>query len=118
MIGDVRTVLGWLTPRERWRWLALVPLVSLAALVEAAGALATFGLLRLVVEPDQVRTTPVVSQIWRAWPTDDPRAVVASLALGVGAFYLLRVGFLSWVDWVRQGVVYHSSAAADRKSVV
>lgn len=112
MIHDVRTVLRWLTPRERWPWLALVPLVSLSALIEAAGALATFGLLRLVVEPEQVRTAPVVSQIWRAWPTDDPRAVVAALALGVGVFYLVRALFLSWVDWVRQGVVFNSSAAA------
>ncbi len=112
MIRDVRTVLSWLAPRERWPWLALVPLVSLSALVEAAGALATFGLLRLVVEPEQVRTAPVVSQIWRAWPTDDPRAVVAALALGVGAFYLARALFLSWVEWVRQGIVFRSSAAA------
>ena len=111
-MGDVRTVLRWLAPRERWRWLALVPLVSLGALIEAAGALATFGLLRLVVEPEQVRTAPVVSQIWRAWPVDDPRAVVAALALGVGVFYLLRALFLSWVEWVRQGVVFTSAAAA------
>ena len=112
MIRDVRTVLRWLAPRERWPWLGLVPLVSLGALVEAAGALATFGLLRLIVEPEQVRTAPVVSQLWRAWPSDDPRAVVAALALGIGAFYLLRALFLSWVEWVRQGVIYRSSSAA------
>jgi ABC-type multidrug transport system fused ATPase/permease subunit len=112
VIRDVRTVLRWLAPRERWPWLALVPLVSLGALVEAAGALATFGLLRLVVEPEHVRTAPVVSQIWRAWPTDDPRAVVGALALGVGAFYLARALFLSWVEWVRQGVIFRSSSAA------
>ena len=112
MIRDVRTVLGWLAPRERWRWLALVPLVSIGALIEAGGALATFGLLRLVVEPDQVRTLPVVSQIWRAWPTDDPRAVVATLALAVGVFYLARALFLSWVEWLRQGIIFNSSAGA------
>ena len=95
MIRDVRTVLRWLAPRERWPWLGLVPLVSISALIEAGGALATFGLLRLVVEPEQVRTAPVVSQLWRAWPTDDPRAVVATLALGVGGFYLARALFLS-----------------------
>jgi ABC-type multidrug transport system fused ATPase/permease subunit len=105
-------VLRWLTPRERWPWLALVPLVTLGALIEAAGALATFGLLRLVVEPEHVRTAPVVSQVWRAWPVDDPRAVVAVLALAVGVFYLARAVFLTWVDWVRQGVVFNSSALA------
>ncbi len=112
VIRDVGMVLGWLTPRERWPWLALVPLVSIGALIEAGGALATFGLLRLVVDPDQVRTAPVVSQVWRAWPVDDPRAVVATLALGVGVFYLARALFLSWIEWVRHGVIFNSSSAA------
>ncbi len=112
MIRDLRTVLGWLAPRDRWRWLMLGPLVTVGALIEAVGALATFGLLRLVVEPEQVRTLPVVSQIWRAWPTDDPRAVVATLALSVGVFYLGRALFLSWVEWVRQGIIFTSSSGA------
>jgi ATP-binding cassette subfamily C protein len=86
--------------------------VGLAALIEAAGALAVFGLLRLVVDPAQVRTAPVVSAIWRAWPSDDPRGIVAALALGVGVFYVARAAFLSWADWVKQGVVYGSAAAA------
>ena len=112
MIGDIRSVLSWLPARERWRWLLLVPIVGLAALIEAAGALAVFGLLRLVVDPEQVRTAPVVSAIWRAWPSDDPRRIVAVLALGVGVFYIARAAFLSWTDWVRQGVVYGSAASA------
>jgi len=112
LIGDIRTVLSWLPARERWRWLLLLPIVVLAAAIEALGALAVFGLLRLVVDPDQVRTAPVVSAIWRAWPSDDPRRIVATLALGVGAFYVARAVLLSWVDWVRQGVVFESAAAA------
>jgi ABC-type multidrug transport system fused ATPase/permease subunit len=104
--------LSWLPSRERWRWFALVPLVAVAGLVEAAGALAVFGLLRLVVEPAQVHTAPVVSQIAQWWPGDDPRPVVAALALAVGAFYLFRAAFLTWVEWVRQGVVFGSSAIA------
>jgi ABC-type multidrug transport system fused ATPase/permease subunit len=112
VIRDVITVLRWLAPRERWPWLGLAPLVLLSALFEAAGALATFGLLRLIVEPEQVRTAPVVSSLANAWPEGDPRSIVAVLALGIGAFYLVRAGFLSWVDWVRQGVVFRSSATA------
>ena len=99
-------MIGWLPARERWRWLLLVPLAGLAALVEAAGALAVFGLLRLVVDPEQVRTAPVVSRLWAWWPSSDPRALVAVLALGVGIFYVLRAAFLSWAEWLRQGMVY------------
>lgn len=112
MFGDLKTVIGWLPARERWRWFLLVPVAGLAALIEAAGALAVFGLLRLVVDPDQVRTAPVVSRLWSMWPTSDPRGLVALLALGVGVFYVLRAAYLSWAEWLRQGTVYRSSAIA------
>jgi ABC-type multidrug transport system fused ATPase/permease subunit len=91
----------------------LVPIAALAALIEAAGALAVFGLLRLVVDPAQVRTAPVVSQLWRIMANgSDERTVVALLALAVGAFYIVRAAFLSWSDWVRHGVIYSSAAVA------
>ena len=106
---DLRSVMAWLPPRARWRWLLLVPIAGLAALIEAAGALAVFGLLRLVVDPDLVRTVPVAS---RLWPTGDPRAVVGVLAFFVGVFYILRAAFLSWAEWLRMGTVYSSSAIA------
>jgi ABC-type multidrug transport system fused ATPase/permease subunit len=112
LIRDLRAVLGWLPARERWRWLLLVPVAALAAAIEAAGALAVFGLLRLVVEPEQVRTAPVVSRLWTMWPNGDPRALVALLALGVGVFYVFRAAFLSWAEWLRQGTVYRSSTVA------
>jgi ABC-type multidrug transport system fused ATPase/permease subunit len=95
------------------RWLLLLPLMAATALIEAAGALAVFGLLRLVVDPEQVRTVPVVSRLWQMSGGDnDPRAIVALLALGVGVFYLLRAAFIAWAEWIRQGVVYESSSIA------
>jgi ATP-binding cassette, subfamily B, bacterial PglK len=112
VIRDLKTVIGWLPSRERWRWFALVPVACLAAIIEATGALAVFGLLRLVVDPDQVRSAPVVSRLWAWWPSSDPRALVAMLALGVGIFYVLRAAYLSWAEWLRQGTVYRSSAVA------
>jgi len=101
-----------LPAREQWRWLLLVPVAGAAALIEAAGALAVFGLLRLVVDPEQVRTAPMVSRVYAMWPGNDPRSIVALLALGIGVFYVLRAAFLSWAEWLRQGVVYRSSAVA------
>ena len=113
MLSNLRTVISWLPARLRWQWLMLVPVAALAAVVEAAGALAVFGLLRLVVDPAQVRTAPVVSSLWRFMMNgSDERTVVALLALAVGVFYILRAVFLSWVDWLRHGVVYASSTAA------
>ena len=105
-------MIGWLPARARWRWLLLLPLAGLVALVEAAGALAVFGLLRLVVDPELVRTAPVISPLFRIVTIEDPRAMVAALALAVGVFYLLRAAFIAWAEWIRQGIVYGSSAMA------
>lgn len=112
MWRDLRAVIAWLPARIRWRWLLLLPLAAAVAVVEAAGALAVFGLLRLVVDPQQVRSAPVVSQLFQSAAVEDPRTVVAVLALMVGVFYLFRAAFISWAEWIRQGVVYGSSALA------
>jgi ATP-binding cassette, subfamily B, bacterial PglK len=101
----------WLPARYRLRWLLLVPIAAVAALIEAGGALAVFGLLRLVVDPNLVRTTPVIADIYHLLPSRyEPRAVVMLLALAVAAFYAVRAAFLSWAEWVRMGTVYGSSA--------
>ena len=96
MWRDLRAVIGWLPGRARTRWLLLLPLMAVTALLEAAGALAVFGLLRLVVDPNLVDTTPVVSSLRQIGGAgNDPRTVVAVLALAVGIFYLLRAAFIA-----------------------
>ena len=105
-------MIGWLPARERWRWFVLVPVAGLAALIEAAGALAVFGLLRLVVDPEQVRTAPVVSRLWTMWPTTIRARSWRCSRSASASFYVLRALFLSWAEWLRQGVVYRSSAIA------
>ncbi len=109
MIRDLRVVIGWLPAREQWRWALLLPVAGLAALIEASGALAVFGLLRLVIDPEQVRSAPVVA---RLWPSAEPRTLVAMLALGVGGLYVARAAFLAWAEWLRQGTIYRSAATA------
>jgi ABC-type multidrug transport system fused ATPase/permease subunit len=69
-------------------------------------------LLRLVVEPEQVRTAPVVSRLWAWWPSKRSasprrRARAQRRHLLCGA---RRVP--SWAEWLRQGTVYRSSAVA------
>jgi ATP-binding cassette subfamily C protein len=114
-VRDLRTIFGWIDGRLRLRWALLVPIVCLASLLEAIGALAVFGLLRLVVEPHRVRITPGVSEIWLAWPTDDPRAILGLLIGLVAGFYVLRGLYLTWAEWLKESTVAKSAAkAADR----
>ena len=115
MLSDLRAILGWLDGRLRLRWALLVPILSVAALLEAVAAIAVFGLLRIVVEPDRVRTAPIVSTIWRAWPSDDPPAIVAALTVGIALFYVVRALYLSWAEWVKESTIAQSATrAADR----
>jgi ATP-binding cassette subfamily C protein len=114
-VRDLRAILGWIDGRLRLRWAVLVPVVCIASLLEAVGAIAVFGLLRLVVEPHRVRITPGVSEIWLAWPIDDPRAILGLLTALVAAFYVLRGIYLTWAEWLKESTVARSSAkAADR----
>jgi ATP-binding cassette, subfamily B, bacterial PglK len=115
VLKDLRAVLGWVDRRLQLRWAILVPVMCAAALVEAAAAVAVFGLLRMVVEPHRVRTAPLVSQLWQAWPTDDPAAIVATLTALVAILYVLRALFLIWAEWVKEITIARSTTrAADR----
>ena len=112
---DLRAIFGWIDGRLRLRWVLLLPVMCVAALLEALGALAVFGLLRLAVEPDRIRTTPGVSQLWQAWPTDNPIAILGAVIAIVGAFYVARAVFLTWAEWLKESTVSQSAAkAADR----
>jgi ABC-type multidrug transport system fused ATPase/permease subunit len=114
-VRDFRAIFRWIDGRLRLRWALLVPVVWVASVLEAIGAIAVFGLLRLVVEPHRVRMTPGVSQIWLSWPTDDPGAIVALMTGLVALFYVLRGVYLTWAEWLKESTVALSAArAADR----
>jgi ABC-type multidrug transport system fused ATPase/permease subunit len=114
-VNDLRAIFGWIDRRLRMRWALLVPVMCVAALLEALGALAVFGLLRLAVEPQRIRDTPAVAQLWLAWPTDDPIAILGLLIAVVGLFYIARAVFLTWAEWLKESTVSRSAAkAADR----
>jgi ATP-binding cassette subfamily C protein len=115
VIRDVRIALSWLTPRERWRWYVLVPVAAVAALVEATAALAVFGLLRLVVEPAQVETAPVVSVIFRSWSGGSRSAVIAALTIATALLYVVRGTLLAFSEWLREHTVHQSAARVSER---
>ena len=110
-MGDLRAIFGWIDRRLRLRWALLIPVVSIAAVLEAIGAIAVFGLLRLVVEPERVRITPVVADLSLPWPADPP-AIIAFLIALVALFYVLRAVFLIWAEWFKESTVARSGAKA------
>ncbi|MDP1572393.1 MAG: ABC transporter ATP-binding protein [Vicinamibacterales bacterium] len=115
MIRILRRAFGLLDGRERMRWLVQAPLACLGALVEAFGALAVFGLLRMVVAPDAIATTPVVGAVTRLWPGASPSTLLALLAAGVAVFYLARAAFLIGVEWLKEGAIAHTATGLARR---
>jgi ATP-binding cassette, subfamily B, bacterial PglK len=112
VLRDLRAILGWVDGRLRLRWALLVPIVCVSAILEASGALAVFGLLRLLIDPNRVRTAPVVAGIWRAWPDSDPQTVLATACGLVGVLYLLRGVYLSWAEWMKESTIGRSATRA------
>ena len=112
MLRDLRAILSWIDGRLRLRWALLIPIVCVAAMLEAAGAIAVFGLLRLLIEPDRIQTTPIVADIWRALPADDPARVLAIVSAIVAGLYLLRGGYLIWAEWVKEMTIGRSTTRA------
>jgi ATP-binding cassette, subfamily B, bacterial PglK len=112
VLEDVYTILTWIDRRSRLRWALLVPIVCLAALLEGVGAIAVLGLLRIVVEPDRIRSAPFVAQIWERWPTSDASSLLAVLTVALAAFYIARACFLVWSESIKEAMVAHSGAQA------
>jgi ATP-binding cassette subfamily C protein len=77
-------------PRQRRRWLALLPLAVLAALLEAVGAGAVFALLGMLNDPAAALARPRVAALLARLGVADARAALLLFTLAVGAFYVLK----------------------------
>lgn len=109
---DLITILGWIEARLRWRWVLLLPVMSVAALLEALGALAIFGLLRLVVEPDRIWSVPWAARLWPSPSAADTAQALGLAIAAVAGFYLLRAAFLAWAEWLKESTSARSAASA------
>jgi ATP-binding cassette subfamily C protein len=99
----------------RWWWAGLIPLAAMAALLEAVGAAAVFALIKIMGDPSQVSTLPVVSTISRALPWQGERATILSFTVLVALFYILKNCLLAVVAYIQNKVASDSMAALSRR---
>ncbi len=104
MRRDLALCLRLLPSSIRWRWFALVPVAVAAALTEAFGAAAVFGLLTIVMDPARAATLPVASSITRWLGAPGSRELLLSLTLLLMAFYLVRNALLVYASWAQERV--------------
>jgi ABC-type multidrug transport system fused ATPase/permease subunit len=102
VLNDVRACLGLLSPRARWRWVALVPLALASAASEAVGAGAAFALITILGDPSRAATLPVAGWIHAHLPWRDGPAVILVFTLLVMAFYVARNALAAVVTWVQE----------------
>ena len=107
MVAGVRRLLSLLEPGLRRQWFSLLPLSALCALLEAAGALAVYGLIRVIGDPASGERAPALFAA-------SPGGVASEVALLAGVlavFYLAKNG-LSALLAVRRNRVASRSIAA------
>jgi ATP-binding cassette, subfamily B, bacterial PglK len=115
MLSTVRKCLVLLSARERWRWAGLIPLAMLSAVMEAAGAGAVFGLIKIISDPAQASVLPVTSALYPLLPRQDAQAVVFWMAVGVVLFYILKNAFLVAVASQQSRVASESTVAVSTR---
>jgi ABC-type multidrug transport system fused ATPase/permease subunit len=81
-----------LTPSMRLRLLVLVPFAIVTGLLEAIGATALVGLIKVASDPSSVAVLPVSRQIYKFLPISwhVGSAAVVSFAILFGAFYIAK----------------------------
>src|SRR5712691_7976686 len=66
--ATLRKCLTFLDPPARWRWAGLVPLAVAGAVLEAVGAVTVFALIKIINNPSQIASLPVVSTLYAVLP--------------------------------------------------
>ncbi|MFI5365348.1 MAG: ABC transporter ATP-binding protein [Candidatus Binatia bacterium] len=111
MVSTFRKCLLFLSPHERWRWAGLIPLAVCAALAEALGAGAVFGLIKIIGDPAQAATLPVVSVLVAWLPRRDPQTLTIATALAVALLYVFKNAVLIIVAARQSAVACESTVA-------
>ena len=115
MLATLRKCLAFLPLRARWRWAWLVPLAVTSALLEAIGAITVFVLIKIINNPSQVASLPVISTIYAVLPWHEERQVVFSFTILVALFYILKNSLLAVAAYMQSTVASDSVAALARR---
>jgi len=115
MLATLRKCFVCLTPSLCWRWVGLIPLGAITASLEACGAVVVFALIKIISDPAQAATLPVVSAIYEVFPWRGGRAVICSFTVLVAFFYLAKNGLSALVAYVQYKVAGDSIAMLARR---
>lgn len=113
----IRKCVLFLPPRARWYWAGLIPLAFLTAVLESFGAAAIFALLKIISDPTQLYTLPVLATVSALlpWPPQESQALIQFFVLVVAIFYILKSLLLVAIRYIRNRVISRSIAMLSRR---
>ena len=105
MISAIRRAFVLIDRADRWRWIALVPLIAIVAILETAGATAVVLLVRVLADPGSM------PRLARWLPgAGDPQAAARSMTMAVVAFYIVRNFAIIAIEYAEEHVIQRLAA--------
>ena len=115
MLGHVRGCAALLTPRQRRRWAALVPLAFATGALETLGTAAVFVLIKVAGDPSSVSRLGPLARLGDVLPAGDGRAVVVGVAALVCAFFLVRSALLVVASYLQSAAAEETIAELSQR---
>lgn len=94
VIVALRRSLGFLDRPSKKKWAALIPLMVVVAVMEAAGAALVFTLIRVMDDPSQISTNRVASAVYQLLSESQTDNFIIIFGFVVAAFYLVKNSLL------------------------
>ncbi|MBA2504335.1 MAG: ABC transporter ATP-binding protein [Thermoleophilaceae bacterium] len=115
MFASFRDFLGLVEDAQRKRWGLVFSVAVLASLVDAAGAVMVFVLLKLVNEPEGDLEVPVLGNLSERFPDADKSTLVGWVAVVMVAFFLLRGLILMLQTYLQNRTANEAGAIISRR---
>jgi ATP-binding cassette subfamily C protein len=108
VIAAIRRAFVLLDRADRWRWLALAPLIAIVAILETAGAAAVVVLVRVLADPGALARLPRLAR-WLPG-AGDPQTAALSMTTAVVIFYLVRNFVIIGIEFAEEHVIQRLAA--------
>ena len=106
-----------IAPGRRGRWVLLVGLALVVAVMEALGAVLVFSLVSLMTQPDTAEELPLAQPLLALFP-DRSDAILAAFAVGVGLFFLVRSAVLVFQAYAQSRVAWSAGSMLSSRLLV
>lgn len=107
----MRQIMELIGSGRRLRWVGLLVLAAAVSVVEAAGALMIYVLLRLVTQPEDALDLPVIGDLRERFPGLDQRELILLVVVVVGTFFVARAALYLSQSYLQNRIAFNTGVA-------